>query len=108
MPDPRLIEEIAAELGTAPGLVEKDWQVVRALAVIVGTETSGMMPAFSGGTSLSKGWNLIKRFSEDVDFKVAEPPASSASAGRRARSHYRERVLSGLTAAGFMLQGKPG
>ena len=38
------------------------------------------MPAFSGGTSLSKGWELIKRFSEDIDFKVGEPPAASAAA----------------------------
>ena len=33
-------------------------------------------PVFSGGTSLSKGWGLIKRFSEDIDFKVAMPAAA--------------------------------
>jgi hypothetical protein len=45
---------------------------VRAIRVIAGVDTAGMMPAFSGGTSLSKGWELIKRFSEDIDFKVGE------------------------------------
>jgi predicted nucleotidyltransferase component of viral defense system len=66
-----------------------------------------MAPAFSGGTSLSKGWELIKRFSEDIDFKVAEPPAASRSAGRRARGDYRKRLLEALAAADFALQGTP-
>ncbi|HWX37577.1 MAG TPA: nucleotidyl transferase AbiEii/AbiGii toxin family protein [Steroidobacteraceae bacterium] len=40
---------------------------VRAIGVIAQVDTSGMMPAFSGGTSLSKAWGLIKRFSEDSE-----------------------------------------
>jgi predicted nucleotidyltransferase component of viral defense system len=67
--DRRLVEEVAADLGTRPGLIEKDWHVVRAIGVIATVDTAGMMPAFSGGTSLSKGWELIKRFSEDIDFQ---------------------------------------
>src|SRR5579863_8955657 len=105
--DPRLVERVAEDLGTSPGLVEKDWHVVRALGVIALVEPGGMAPAFSGGTSLSKGWELIKRFSEDIDFKVGEPPAASASAARRARSSYRERVLDALTGAGFGIEDKP-
>jgi predicted nucleotidyltransferase component of viral defense system len=98
VPDRRLVEEIAADLGTSPGLIEKDWHVVGAIGVIAQVETAGMMPAFSGGTSLSKGWELIKRFSEDIDFKVGEPAGSSASRARRERSAYRERILEGLRA----------
>lgn len=56
MPDRLLVERIAEELGTSPGLVEKDWHVVRALAVIAGVGPAGMVPAFSGGTPLLKGW----------------------------------------------------
>jgi hypothetical protein len=107
VPDRRLVEEIAADLGTVPGLVEKDWHVVRALGVIAQLDHAGMQPAFSGGTSLSKGWELIKRFSEDIDFKVSEPAASTAGHGRRARTAYRERVLAALTSAGFEPLGKP-
>jgi hypothetical protein len=33
VPDRRLVEGIAADLGASPGLVEKDWHVVRAIAV---------------------------------------------------------------------------
>jgi hypothetical protein len=105
--DPRLVERVAEDLGTSSGLVEKDWHVVRALAVIAQLDPGGMAPAFSGGTSLSKGWELIKRFSEDIDFKVAEPPAPSRSAGRRARGDYRQRFLDALTDAGFEVEGKP-
>ena len=36
MLDPRLVEQIAATLGTEPGLVEKEWHVVRAISVIAG------------------------------------------------------------------------
>jgi predicted nucleotidyltransferase component of viral defense system len=106
VPDRRLVEEVAAALGARPGLVEKDWHVVRAIGVIAGVDTAGMMPAFSGGTSLSKGWELIKRFSEDIDFKVGEPATRSASRARRERTAYRERVLQALTGAGFELEGK--
>jgi len=106
VPDRRLVEGIAADLGTAPGLIEKDWHVVRAIGVIAQVEHGGMMPAFSGGTSLSKGWELIKRFSEDIDFKVGEPATSSTSRARRERTAYRERVLQALTGAGFELEGK--
>jgi hypothetical protein len=67
--DPALVERIAADLRSDPSLIEKDWHVVRALGVIANVDTAGMMPAFSGGTSLSKGWELIKRFSEDIDFR---------------------------------------
>jgi len=104
--DRLLVEEVAAALGARPGLVEKDWHVVRAIGVIAGVDTAGMLPAFSGGTSLSKGWELIKRFSEDIDFKVGEPAGSSASRARRERTAYRERVLQALTGAGFELEGK--
>jgi hypothetical protein len=105
--DPDLIKRIASDLRSEPNLIEKDWHVLRAIGVIAQVDHGGMMPAFSGGTSLSKAWELIKRFSEDVDFKVGEPASSSASRARRARTAYRERVLQALTGAGFELEGKP-
>ncbi len=91
MLDKDLIERIAGALGTRPGLIEKDWHVVHALAVIVAVEHAGAAPAFSGGTSLSKGWGLLKRFSEDIDFKVAMPVSASGMQDRQQRSAYRQR-----------------
>ena len=48
-----------------PALIEKDYYVTEALRIIA--ETVGDKVIFKGGTSLSKGWNLIQRFSEDID-----------------------------------------
>ncbi len=85
MLDRELIGLIAADLGAEEGLIEKDFHVVRALAVIATLDQQGATPVFSGGTSLSKGYGLIRRFSEDIDFKVAQPKAASRSAADRFR-----------------------
>lgn len=103
MLDRALVEAIASELGTHNGLVEKDWHVVRALSVLAGMDHGIAQPAFSGGTSLSKGWQLISRFSEDIDFKVAMP----ATATRKQRSDYRKAVIAALQDAGFVLSAEP-
>jgi len=49
--------------------IEKDWWVVHTLSAIFSTEYADKL-VFKGGTSLSKGWNLIERFSEDVDLAL--------------------------------------
>lgn len=49
--------------------VEKDWWVVQALTVIFEMEDSKYL-VFKGGTSLSKAWKLLERFSEDVDLAI--------------------------------------
>ena len=59
------------------------------------------------GTSLSIGWGLIKRFSEDVDFKVAMPAAASRSKGEAQCKAYRRKVLDALGVAGFELIEDP-
>ena len=107
MPDPKLVERVAAALGTRPSLVEKDWHIVRALGVIAALDHGAVRPAFSGGTSLSMAWGLIKRFSEDVDFKVAMPAATSSSNARTQRRDYREKLLTALAAAEFTPMGAP-
>ncbi len=107
MLDRRRVEQVAADLLTSPGLVEKDWQVARALGVLATMDHDGAQPAFCGGTSLSKAWGLIKRCSEDIDFKVAMPLAPSRNQANKARSAYRNRVLTALTSAGFTLASEP-
>ncbi|NNM85883.1 MAG: nucleotidyl transferase AbiEii/AbiGii toxin family protein [Phycisphaerales bacterium] len=48
-----------------PAMIEKDYFVTEVLRLIAAT--MGDKVIFKGGTSLSKGWNLIQRFSEDID-----------------------------------------
>jgi len=53
------------EQGLRPSIIEKDYYVTEALRIIAATAAGKVI--FKGGTSLSKGWNLIERFSEDID-----------------------------------------
>lgn len=51
--------------GLRESIIEKDYFVTEALRII--EREAGDKVIFKGGTSLSKGWNLIQRFSEDID-----------------------------------------
>ena len=103
MLDRKLIELTAGAALSDERLVEKDWHVVQAVRVISSLDGAGAIPVFSGGTSLSKGWGLIKRFSEDIDFKVSMPAGASSARERKQRRSYREQVLSALASADFNL-----
>ena len=65
------INEAAARLGVVPTLIEKDFWVCWMLGRIFETEAVGSDVVFKGGTSLSKVFKAIKRFSEDIDLSVS-------------------------------------
>ena len=50
--------------------IEKDWWVTLSLKLVFNTPYAKYF-AFKGGTSLSKGWKLIDRFSEDIDISLS-------------------------------------
>lgn len=64
-----------------PAIIEKDYYVTEALRAIA--VTSGDKVIFKGGTSLAKGWNLIERFSEDIDIFL-DPRAFQPPLGKNA------------------------
>ena len=68
-----LLRIVAGERRIAPGLIEKDYWVTHTLWAL---HDMGFDVWFKGGTSLSKGFGLIERFSEDLDLKVL--PETSA------------------------------
>lgn len=57
-------------LGTTAQNVEKDFWVCWTLDALFNGREGGPRLLFKGGTSLSKGFGLIRRFSEDVDVTV--------------------------------------
>ena len=58
-------------LGTAAQNIEKDFWVCWTLDVLFNhLEAGGPRLLFKGGTSLSKAFGLISRFSEDIDITV--------------------------------------
>lgn len=88
--------------GLRPSVIEKDYYVTEALrsiaaATVTATANLAKVAAagagsqenggnntiiFKGGTSLSKGWNLIARFSEDIDIFL-DPLAFNPPLGKR-------------------------
>ncbi len=62
-----LIRRAAAARGVERGFVEKDYWITHTLWAL---QHRGFDVWFKGGTSLSKGFGLITRFSEDLDLKV--------------------------------------
>lgn len=64
-----IFTEIATQKGMKPFAVEKDWWVSRTLEIIFQMPI-GKYLVFKGGTSLSKAWKLINRFSEDIDLAI--------------------------------------
>ena len=49
--------------------IEKDWWVTMTLRALFECDCANYI-VFKGGTSLSKAWNLIERFSEDIDIAI--------------------------------------
>ena len=56
--------------GIGQAAIEKDWWVSVTLKALFQTDCANYL-IFEGGTSLSKGWNLIERFSEDIDLAIS-------------------------------------
>jgi len=109
-----LLRIVANDRHLSLGLVEKDYWVTHTLWAL---HTQGFDVWFKGGTSLSKGFGLIERFSEDLDLKV-EPgrvtnvPAVTnwKSEGKKAiaeRRNYFERLRSTLTVPNASLSLEP-
>ncbi len=105
-------EQAAAKLRLAPAAVEKDFWVSWTLKQLFTLPCLDQSLTFKGGTSLSKAWNLIDRFSEDIDLVIhrdalgfggEDDPEKATGSSRRkklldalqdaCRSHIKARVL---------------
>ena len=69
--------------GLRPAMIEKDYYVTEMLRIVAGAADKVI---FKGGTSLLKGWDLIARFSEDIDIfldpAAFDPPLRGNSINR--------------------------
>ena len=64
------INEASRISGISAKAIEKDWWVTLSLKLLFNLPYARHF-AFKGGTSLSKGWQLIDRFSEDIDISLS-------------------------------------
>ena len=62
-----LFQETATQRGVSAAVIEKDFWVCWVLKQLFADPVVGTKVVFKGGTSLSKVYNLIDRFSEDID-----------------------------------------
>lgn len=69
-----IIETVARELGKSEQMVEKDTIQSMFLFELAKSELPFV---FKGGTSLSKAYNLVDRFSEDIDLSMNRRPTQS-------------------------------
>jgi hypothetical protein len=65
-----LLNIVAEDKGLLPTLVEKDYWIMH---VLYGLKSQGLLFELKGGTSLSKGYGIIHRFSEDIDIHIHPP-----------------------------------
>lgn len=64
-----LLSQAGDKIGLSAKSVEKDLWVTQVLHALFSLDVSDKM-IFKGGTSLSKAWGLIDRFSEDIDLAI--------------------------------------
>lgn len=63
-----LLNIVADEQSIEPALVEKEYWIMH---VLYGLGKQGFQFELKGGTSLSKGFGIIERFSEDIDIHTS-------------------------------------
>src|SRR5271169_2192184 len=80
---PDLIRIVAQQKGTDPALVEKDYWIMHCL---YGLQELGFTFALKGGTCLSKGHQIIKRFSEDIDILIEPFAGHDVKTGKNQNS----------------------
>lgn len=116
---PAFMNEAAARRDVTPIIIEKDFWVCWTLRRLMETPGLGEHLTFKGGTSLSKAYGIIDRFSEDIDLTIGrsapqieqtKPPMengiSRKERGRRAKilkaaaqAYVRDTVMPALEAA---------
>jgi len=87
----------------SPSILEKDLLITDVLALLADFDWDEIQPVFCGGTSLSKGYALIERMSEDIDFKLVLPVSWSGSHKRKQLSSLKHRLAIRMREAGYGL-----
>ena len=90
-----LIIAASNELHIPPGIIEKDYYVTLALRELA-SRVKGMV--FKGGISLTKCYQILDRFSEDIDISYA---ASEGIPGESRKRQLKKAVVSSIESMGF-------
>lgn len=74
-----LLRTVEHEKNIERSLVEKDYWIMH---VLYGLQQGGFEFELKGGTSLSKGYGIVHRFSEDIDIRIEPPAGMNVMAGK--------------------------
>ncbi len=75
----QLLEVVAKEKQVIPIIAEKDYWLMHCLW---GLQQQKLEFELKGGTSLSKGFNIIERFSEDIDIQIHPDDSIDVKTGK--------------------------
>lgn len=82
----QLLKIVSGETGIIEQLVEKDYWLMH---VLYGLKKQGFEFRLKGGTSLSKGFRIIDRFSEDIDIFIKPAPELNVEINpKRIKQHH--------------------
>lgn len=90
-----IINEVSFEKKMSTGIIEKDYYVTYFLKELIAMDEHFI---FKGGTSLSKGFKIIERFSEDIDLNY---PLELLTVGKRKK--IKKEIVSIIDNLGFIL-----
>jgi Nucleotidyl transferase AbiEii toxin, Type IV TA system len=110
----QILNQVSVASGILPHAIEKDWWVTITLTAIFSTTWKGSL-VFKGGTSLTKSWKLIERFSEDIDLAIdktllgfeGEANKSKVEKLRRAASNFVTHEFKDALINSLLAQGIP-
>ncbi|MHB1902640.1 MAG: nucleotidyl transferase AbiEii/AbiGii toxin family protein [Ferrimicrobium sp.] len=95
------------EFPLSPVILEKDILVRDAILALADVgKPKGCELVFCGGTCLSQAHQVIRRMSEDVDFRVVVPSGLSNGQKRKLLSAVKHELVDALNEAGFPLVGE--
>jgi predicted nucleotidyltransferase component of viral defense system len=104
---PGLLSILERETQILAGLIEKDYWIMH---VLHGLKEQGFSFEMKGGTSLSKGYKIINRFSEDIDIQINPPeklmveanPKKTKEAAVESRKNYYDWLVSEIKIEGII------
>ncbi|MBF0388361.1 MAG: nucleotidyl transferase AbiEii/AbiGii toxin family protein [Candidatus Omnitrophica bacterium] len=101
-----LLRAVDRQMKIERSLVEKDYWIMH---VLYGLQQGGFVFELKGGTSLSKGYQITGRFSEDIDIRIEPPIGMDVKTGRNhtkpgsceGRKKYYDWLAKGIKIAGI-------
>ena len=104
--DPQQTRKTSALLGIPADFVRKDYFVTQVIHALTKINDDYFELIFQGGTSLSKGYQIIKRLSEDVDFRVIQKQKTQGlgkEIRRKKLRDFRYSLINELKNTGFLV-----